>query len=212
MPLKVTLKLALANRQPLIKANPTQVQQILMNLVINAAEAIGDKAGIIQISTGSTMLTPETGTNPSLAGVEPGEYVYVEVKGTGCGMDAGAVAKIFDPFFSTKFTGRGLGLAAVSGIVRSNHGAITVLSAVGHGSILRVLFPADPSAIDEKRSPVAAGQDLHGTGTVLLVDDEPSVLRTARVALQRFGDSVLEAEKTVFFSLPSGTATLGRLN
>lgn len=131
---KAVLQLNLATELPAIRADATQMQQILMNLVINASDAISDRAGVITVSTGAMYADApflrETHLAPDLPA---GEYVYLEVADDGCGMDAETVKRIFDPFFTTKFTGRGLGLAAVLGIVRGHHGALKVTSAPGRG-------------------------------------------------------------------------------
>jgi two-component system, cell cycle sensor histidine kinase and response regulator CckA len=140
---KATVRRNLAAALPAIEADSGQVRQVVINLTKNAADALGDRSGDIDISTG--VMWAEAGELPSL---QPGRtlcagiYVYIEVRDNGCGMDAETQARIFDPFFSTKFTGRGLGLAAVLGIMRGHRGSIQVTSKVGEGSIFRVLFPA----------------------------------------------------------------------
>jgi PAS domain S-box-containing protein len=131
---KISLEFDLDPALPPVHADRGQIQQIFVNLVINAAEAIGGNTGRISVRTGEANQAPE--------GLPPGKYVYLEVRDTGCGMDDVTKSKIFDPFFSTKFTGRGLGLAAVSGIVRAHKGAITVSSAPGQGSCFTVVLPA----------------------------------------------------------------------
>jgi PAS domain S-box-containing protein len=130
----ISLEFDLDPDLPPVEADRGQMRQVFMNLVINAAEAIGGNTGRITVRTGVLNQVPE--------GLPPGTYVYLEVRDTGCGMDHVTKSKIFDPFFSTKFTGRGLGLAAVSGIVRAHKGAITVSSVPGHGSCFTVVFPA----------------------------------------------------------------------
>src|SRR5437763_10699164 len=114
-----------------------------MNLVINAAEAIGDHAGTVLVRTGLREIDPDAVTN-EFAGdeIQLGRYVYLEVNDSGCGMDEVTKTQIFDPFFTTKFMGRGLGLAAAVGIVRGHRGAIKVISAPGKGSTFQVFFPA----------------------------------------------------------------------
>jgi CheY-like chemotaxis protein len=159
-----------------------------MNLVLNAAEAIGSRTGIITVRTGV-----EEVSQADAAGLKPGRYVRLEVIDTGCGMTEETKAKIFDPFFSTKFLGRGLGLAAVAGIIRGHHGAITVDSTPGQGSCFKVLFPAS-SRPAEQLAPAPQSHALGGTETVLVVDDEPMVRKMVKRALERRGYTVLEAD------------------
>ncbi len=193
---KVSLLLDFSKDLPGVRADKGQLQQVVMNLMVNAAEAIGDAAGLLSVQTGQRGFTAEE-IGETLPGsqIAPGHYVYIEVRDTGCGMDEDTKARIFDPFFTTKFTGRGLGLAAVGGIVRGHKGAIHVTSAPGKGSTFVVYFPA---AGERTVFPQATHQESASTsgncGTVLVVDDEALVLRTARTALQRIGCTVLTAE------------------
>ena len=143
IPKQVSVEMALAQDLPAIEADPGQVQQIVMNLVINAAEAIGeDRSGRVRVVTRCETLSPATRAQFLPDRPKPGVYVVLEVEDNGAGMSEDVRAKVFDPFFSTKFTGRGLGLSAVLGIARSSGGAVTVESAPGRGSIFRVYFPA----------------------------------------------------------------------
>lgn len=129
---------------PPVLADATQVRQVVMNLVTNAAEAIGDEPGSIRIRTAVVMAPAgDAGTPEERPVLHPGTYVLVEVEDTGAGMDEATRSRIFDPFFTTKFTGRGLGLAASHGIVRAHGGDIEVSSEVGGGSVFRVLLPAE---------------------------------------------------------------------
>jgi CheY-like chemotaxis protein len=191
----VQVVLSLARSVPCVEADATQIQQIVMNLIINAAEAIdSEKDGLVVVETGQTY-ADEAYLRTTLGGgnAGPGEYVYVEVRDTGCGIDAETLAKIFDPFFTTKFMGRGLGLAAVLGIVGSHHGALKVESTPGKGSTFRVLFPAADTVAD--RSMARAKQDeLTASGTVLVVDDEEVVRTIARSTLESWGYRLLLAE------------------
>ena len=144
---KTALHVLLADDLPVIEGDISQVRQVVMNLVMNAAEAIGDATGEITVTTTAAdcdqaCLDSGWGGEP----LAPGRYVSVEVTDTGSGMDAETRARIFEPFFTTKFTGRGLGLSAVLGIVRGHKGAIQVSSSPGHGATFRVLFPAGTAA------------------------------------------------------------------
>ena len=132
IPKNAQLKLVLRDGIPPIPADPSQMQQVLMNLVVNAAEAIpSDKTGMVLVTTGLQDLDENFEPN-----VAPGTYVTLHVHDTGCGMDEATLARIYEPFFTTKFMGRGLGLAAVQGIVRSHKGALKVSSRVGQGTIV----------------------------------------------------------------------------
>ncbi len=121
-------------------ADRSQMHQLLTNLLINAAEAIGDETGSVLLRTGEQHLEQRFIQDDTE--IPPGKYVFLEVRDTGCGMDETLRARIFDPFFTTKFQGRGLGLAAVAGIVRGHRGAIRVTSAPGRGTSFLLLFPA----------------------------------------------------------------------
>jgi PAS domain S-box-containing protein len=195
VPKKVNVRIDLSKDIPCIEADPGQIEQILLNLVINAGEAIVPQHdGQIGISTGTCQVTPEMARRHSTAyDVSPGAYVYLEVRDNGAGMDQATVSRIFDPFFSTKFTGRGLGLAAVQGIVRTAKGFIDVRSSPGAGTAMRVLLPASRKKLLQERAP-SAGLPQNRGSTVLVVDDEPMVRKLAAMGLRRFGYEVLEAE------------------
>ena len=190
---KATLNCNLASDLPMIEADASQIHQIILNLVINASEALGEESGVIAISTDTIQCS---GTDCAVLGgddLREGLYVRLEVTDTGCGMDEQTLAKIFDPFFTTKFTGRGLGLAAVHGILRGHKGGIRVTSKPGQGTTFQVLFPAI-----ESPAPVSAGESIpakpwHGTGTVLVVDDEEIVRSLAKKMVEIAGFSVLTA-------------------
>jgi two-component system cell cycle sensor histidine kinase/response regulator CckA len=187
------LKLNFAVNIPSIDADASQLRQVIMNLVVNASEAIGDRSGVITISTGA-MDCDRTYLSESWLDEQlpEGMYVCIEVADTGAGMDAETRSRIFDPFFTTKFTGRGLGLAAVLGIVRGHRGAIKVCSEPGRGSTFKVLFPASQRA--EVREEGSAVRGIYeGKGTVLLVDDDESVRAVGRKMLERIGFSVVTA-------------------
>ncbi|MDR3703347.1 MAG: response regulator [Candidatus Sulfopaludibacter sp.] len=194
VPKTVQLQLDLDARLPSFTSDPGQVEQVAMNLVINAAEAIGhDRHGLIGIRTAVEEVTAQKPlTDVWGLKIPNGRYVVLEVRDTGCGIPEKTRARIFDPFFTTKFTGRGLGLAAVQGIVRSNRGAIQVSSIPDKGTTFRVLFPAG-AAFASKRA-TAAAAIASGGGTVLVIDDERIVRDVADIALRKAGYRVLAAE------------------
>jgi len=193
---KISVDLDFAPDLPRIRADKGQLQQVVMNIVVNAAEAIGDANGHLSVRTGVRELSQRE-IRETLAGAElkPGCYVFLEVSDTGCGMDETTRSRIFDPFFTTKFTGRGLGLAAVGGIVRSHKGAIRVNSAPGRGSTFTVYLPmaVEEVAVPAPRAATVRESKIQVCGSILVVDDEEMVLRTARGALERLGCKVLVA-------------------
>jgi PAS domain S-box-containing protein len=191
---KIALHLDLEEDLPSVEADRGQLQQVFMNLALNAAEAIGSHEGLITVRTGVQDVDDRyTRLRPEAAALATGKYVCLEVRDTGSGMDDATRARIFDPFFSTKFTGRGLGLAAVAGILRGHKGAILVSSAPGQGSCFTVLFPAAARAAEER--PAAAGMAaVRGSGVVLVVDDEKLVREMVKKALERYGYTVLLAD------------------
>ncbi len=189
---QAVLRFNLAPSLPPIEADATQLRQVIMNLVINASEAIGAKSGVISVNTGVTRVDRDYLGGTILAPeLPPGNYVSLEVCDNGCGMNAETQAKIFDPFFTTKFTGRGLGLAAVLGIVRGHKGALKVYSEVGRGTTFKLLFPSANGAIDPA-NPAAEAQPptWRGAGCVLIVDDEETVRSTAAHMVKRLGFDV----------------------
>ncbi len=194
LPKKISVSFDLAPVVPAIEADRGQVQQVFMNLVLNAGEAIGSHEGLLTVRTGVQDVDERyMRFHLEAASLRPGKFVCLEVRDTGCGMDEATRVRAFDPFFTTKFTGRGLGLAAVAGIVRSHKGAITVSSTPGKGSCFTVLFPTVEHAVEA--SPVAPRETaLRGTGVVLVVDDEPFVREMAKKALEHQGYTVLLAE------------------
>jgi PAS domain S-box-containing protein len=191
---KITVELRLDPETATLEADRSQMQQVLMNLAMNAAEAIGERVGTIWIRTGG-MDADEAYVRDEPGGfsIRPGRFAYLEVRDTGCGMDDSTRAKIFDPFFTTKFQGRGLGLAAVAGIVRSRGGAIRVSTAPGAGTTFRVLFPAAGARPRAAAAPEDRKQDLAGRGTILMVDDEEIVRNLGKQSLARQGYDVLLA-------------------
>ncbi|MEP7049597.1 MAG: response regulator [Pseudomonadota bacterium] len=191
IPKKVQLRLELAAGLPSVSADIAQVQQVVMNLVINGAEAIGEQRGTVLVTTGVQAID-EFYVQGLFAseGIRPGTYVYLEVHDTGCGMDEATKNRIFDPFFSTKFTGRGLGLAAVLGIVRGHRGALKVYSSPGKGTTFKVFLPASNAVAV---GPAPEVMSFRGEGLALLVDDDQGVREAASRLLEFFGFRVLQA-------------------
>jgi PAS domain S-box-containing protein len=191
---KAELRLDLARTLPLINGDATQLRQIVMNLLTNASDALADGPGVIELRTAVVTVTAASRVESESGELLPsGEYVTLTVSDTGMGMDAETRARIFDPFFTTKFTGRGLGLAAARGIVEGHRGAIRLDSSVGRGTAFTVYLPvADVSAVG--RATAIAQTPWRGSGTVLVIDDEPAVRRVLQTLFRRRGFSVLEAE------------------
>jgi PAS domain S-box-containing protein len=189
----VVLNLDLKRGLPSVSADASQIQQVIMNLVINAAEAIGDVSGAITMATGAQQLDA-IAMGKMLVGQDaaPGLYVYLEVTDTGCGMDSETLNRIFEPFFTTKFTGRGLGLSAIMGIVRGHRGALRVYSEVGHGTTFKVLLPAQ-EVTAEALVPHGLDASWMGSGLILVVDDDETVRAVAQQALELKGFKVLDA-------------------
>jgi PAS domain S-box-containing protein len=190
---KASLRLNLPEGLPPLEADAAQLQQVIMNLVTNASDALGDEEGTIAISTGAAQLDGAyiASTFPTQTLV-PGTYVTLEVGDTGQGMTPDVMARIFDPFFTTKTTGRGLGLSAMLGILKGHKAGLKVYSEVGRGSTFKAFFPAAPGNLPAEEAHESA-VGTAPTGTVLLVDDEPSVLDTIGPALEALGLRVLLA-------------------
>jgi PAS domain S-box-containing protein len=189
LPRSIDLTVTIPPELPPIHTDPSQLQQIIMNLILNASEAIpAELPGRVVVRAETKRIdAPRRIWSGDLAA---GEYVAIEVHDNGSGIAPEVLDRIFDPFFTTKFTGRGLGLAAVLGIVRSNKGAIEVTSTPGSGSTFRVLLPAGAPRVEgaipaERPAPAAAAG-----GRILIVDDEPIVRNTARAVLERSGHAV----------------------
>jgi signal transduction histidine kinase len=196
VPRTVELSLELHPDLPPLEGDPTQIQQLVMNLILNAVEATGERPGRVRVSTGIRDIgQSETATQFRPDPLPPGRYIKIQVADNGCGMSEAVKAQIFDPFFTTKFTGRGLGLSAALGIVRGHKGAIAVESAEGAGSTFNVLMPAI-AVLAEPKDPggvVIAAAVETGAGVILIVDDEDLVRRAARATLEHFGYTVFEA-------------------
>ena len=193
VPKNAQLRLQLQDDLPGIDADPGQVQQIIMNLVINGAEAIGPEGGTVLVQTGTQDVDEQyiATFSPADETLQPGRYVSLQVHDTGAGMSEETQRKMFDPFFSTKFAGRGLGLSAVLGIVQSHRGALKVYSEPGRGTTFRVIFPVSRYPVQPRHVPDV--EPLRGIGTVLVVDDEAIVRDAARITLERYGYETLAA-------------------
>ena len=178
---------------PAVLADATQLRQVALNLLVNASDALGGKRGDITLRTALVSVSPD---DPDLipgAPAEPGDYVMLEVSDSGGGMSAATRARIFDPFFSTKSVGRGLGLAATMGIVKGHGGAIRVRSVHGEGSTFQVLLRPTGEPVHSPASGTEPPTERVSSGRVLLVDDEPTVRAVGRRILERAGFTVEEA-------------------
>ena len=176
-----------------IEADETQIRQVVLNLITNAAEALEDGTGHVELRTGRLhACTSDLAGAQGAVDAAPGEYVLLEVRDSGCGMDAETRGHIFEPFFSTKFTGRGMGLASLLGIVRGHGGVATLDSVPGRGTTARVLLPGVHK--EPARRPTAApadSGDVRSVGCILVVDDDPDVVEIASEFLRREGFEVV---------------------
>ena len=196
----VTIDLRLAEQLPAIMADAGQIQQVVMNLITNASEALGEQPGVVTIAT-DVMECDEKYLGQSRLEEQPaaGKFIVLMVRDTGCGMDRETSRRLFDPFFTTKFSGRGLGMAAVMGIVRGHHGALLVESELGKGTTIRVLFPLlEPgmpvmAEADLSITPEYTAAPLLRTGTILVVDDDSKVRNLCASMVGLFGYSTLTA-------------------
>ena len=179
----VTLNLESYNTLPPIKGDPDQIQCLVTNILVNASEAVGDKDGEVRLSTGVIDCDAEYLSRSRLEEKpEPGRFVFLEIADTGCGMDTDTQRRLFDPFFSTKFWGRGLGMSKVIGITKGHHGAIIVDSEVGKGTTIRVLFPVSKEAqalsvqgMDIVETEAPAPDSVTKRKTILVVEDDTGV-------------------------------------
>ena len=197
---KVQLSFNLAHNLPRVRGDVSQIRQVLMNLVINASEAITTSEGSIWVSTGVVHRAKELFRGLSITGKpEECDYAFIEIADTGCGMDEETKARIFDPFFTTKFTGRGLGLAAVLGIVKGHGGTLELESREGEGTTFTLLFPCVETISEEvpggpHEDEIRPTPHWSGEGLVLVVDDEESVRTLATRMLESFEFRVITAQ------------------
>ncbi|MEI6703872.1 MAG: response regulator, partial [Deltaproteobacteria bacterium] len=181
---------------PFINGDSSQLRQIVMNLIINASEAIGKEHGEIRVSLATTAIkTGQSEQDYNGNTIPPEEYVCLEVTDNGCGMDEETKWRIFEPFFTTKFTGRGLGMSAVLGIIKSHGGALQLYSQLGQGTTFKVYLPVPKKNYteDEGQKQSVPSAPWHGSGTILLVEDEEPIRIIAKALLNKFGFTVLEA-------------------
>lgn len=191
---KASVRYALAPSLPAVEIDATQIRQVILNLITNASESLEDAAGIISISVDATEYTRQRLSDYYLGESLPeGRYVCIEVADTGCGMDAETRSRIFDPFYTTKFAGRGLGLAAVLGIIRGHKGAIKVQSTPGRGTTFSVLLPASNAAVISSAAHATPLEAHAGDGVVLFIDDEAVVRNVGSAMLARLGYRVVTA-------------------
>jgi PAS domain S-box-containing protein len=191
----VTIELDLHQRIPEIIGDTGQIQQVVMNLIINAAEAIGDASGTIRVALTTLVYeteTPETDFFGTV--ITAGKYACLEVTDTGSGMSEETLHRIFEPFYTTKFTGRGLGMSAIRGIISSHEAILNLTSTPGVGTCFRVCFPvANSPETTEPAAPAAVASEM-GVGTVLLADDEDTLRDMGQDLLQLLGFNTVTAE------------------
>jgi PAS domain S-box-containing protein len=193
---KIVIKPVIAPNIPFIHGDASQIRQILMNLITNATEAIGENQGAIEVMLTKTLVDADQQEKDHLSRVIPdGTYVCLEVTDNGCGMNEETRRRIFEPFFTTKFTGRGLGLSATLGIISGHDGALQLFSQPGKGTTFKIYLPAlvKDTENDESHQQGTASVTWQGNGTILLVEDEDQVREIAKTMLGVFGFEVIEA-------------------
>ena len=196
LPQNAALKVECSPGIPLFKGDAAQIQQVIMNLIINASEAIGEEQGEIRVSLTKTAIQADNTENDYKGKAIPqGVYACLEITDTGCGMDSETRQRLFEPFYTTKFTGRGLGMSAVLGIVATHKGVLQLFSQPGVGTTFKIYLPVQTGESGEagiltEPSPSVPWQ---GSGTILLVEDERHVLTLAKTMLEKLGFTVIEA-------------------
>ena len=188
------IEFRLSDGLPAIMADPQNIQQVVMNLILNASDALEKRKGKIEVCTGKLHAKrPYLDTLHLGKDLAEGEYLFVEVSDSGCGMDEETKGRVFDPFYTTKFTGRGLGLSAVFGIVKGHGGAIGLTSAKGQGTTFKVLLPVSGEPLQARVEKQESKDVWSGGGTILVVDDDESVRMLTRKVLETAGYKVLTA-------------------
>ena len=191
----VAIKTYFPTNVPTIRGDASQLKQVVMNLLLNASEAIGEAQGVIFISLIKAVLEPgQADCDYFGKAIAPGCYLVMEVNDNGCGMNEETKRRIFEPFYSTKFTGRGLGMSAVLGIIAAHKGALQLASLSGHGTTFKIYLPAqDSTAAEEEMAPQAAGEQWQGSGTILLAEDEDQIALMVKAILEELGFTVITA-------------------
>jgi signal transduction histidine kinase/CheY-like chemotaxis protein len=194
---KASMRVELAKDLPCMRADAVQIRQVVMNLITNASEALGEQEGAIVITTGLVDADqPLLSAGMGGEHLPEGRYVSLKVSDTGCGMNEETLTKLFDPFFSTKFAGRGLGLAATLGIIRSHKGTVYVRSRLGEGTTFELLFPCcaeAPRLVHGSETSSEEESWRQDVGTVLVADDEDGVRSVVQAMLEREGFRVIAA-------------------
>ncbi len=196
LPQNAVIKTDLSSEIPLIEGDSSQLRQVVMNLIINASEAIGTEQGVVDISFSRIkLIAGKIYEDYNGKPIPPGEYVCLEVTDNGCGMNEETKWRIFEPFYTTKFTGRGLGMSAVLGIIKSHAGALKLFSQPGQGTTFKVYLPIPISETNRGQNQIESTQPApwQAFGTILLAEDEDHVRDIAKNFLEMFGFTVLEA-------------------
>jgi two-component system, cell cycle sensor histidine kinase and response regulator CckA len=191
----VAIELDLKYSAPEITGDIAQIQQVVMNLIINAAEAIGDKNGTINIAIKKTIV-PADHAETDFFGttILPADYACLTVSDNGCGMDVETQKRIFEPFFTTKFTGRGLGMSAVLGIIKSHNGSLQLSGTPGVGTTFTIYFPSSDKCVSAEATQAAVSvPSSKANRTILMVDDEESLRIIGSALLNAMGFSVITA-------------------
>jgi CheY-like chemotaxis protein/two-component sensor histidine kinase len=191
---RVQLCFKFSDAPVIVEAEATQIRQVLMNLITNASDAMNQQRGVISLTTGVVEARAADFQDVAWAGeLQEGPYAFFEVEDKGCGMTPETIRRMFEPFYTTKPNGRGLGLAAVQDIVRRHHGAMRIRSAPGAGTTIRVLLPLPADMARPSGDVIPMETSWNGSGTLLVVDDDKTARDTAATLLSRLGFQVLAA-------------------
>jgi PAS domain S-box-containing protein len=198
LPQHVTIKPYLSGDMPDIKGDASQLRQVVMNLIINASEALGEEQGEIRVALTKTDITSGQQERDHLGKViTPGSYLCLEVTDTGCGMDDETKQRIFEPFYTTKFPGRGLGMSAVLGGVTSHKGALQLTSQPWEGTTVKIYLPVRNGDATAEPTQQTDKAPWRGSGTILLVEDEPQLIAVAKDLLETLGFKVIKASNGI---------------